>query len=309
MTFHVGAQLPVNSIPGHREDLDLHRVARHAEELMLDSVWAGDRLSADYPVLDPSLVLAGAAAATTHIKLGYGVMLLALRSAAWAAKQIGTLQHLSRGRAVLGVGVGTGDAAEWAAAGVPPEDRGKRTERILRILPDLLAGRHTALTDLSAQPSITMSPPTPMPDVWIGGGSNAALLRAVTCGHGWLAAMKSPKSLARGAATLARLAAEREVPTPEVGIHVFLRMTDDPDAASAARAVVADRLSSLYGMDRAAAGEVGVGGTPEQVAERLRDYAEAGARQFVLVPFGRDSDDPMHQYELFAKARSLLLAG
>lgn len=309
MTFHLGAQLPVNSIPGQCDDLDLAQLARHAELLGLDSVWAGDRLSAAYPVLDPSLVLATAAAATERITVGYGVMLLALRSAAWAAKQIGTLQHLSGGRAALGVGVGTGDATEWAAAGVSPKGRGRRTEQLLRLLPALLAGEPTALTDLPGQPSVTLSPATPMPPVWIGGGSETALLRAVTHGQGWLAAMKSPKGLAQGAARLAEHAAERGVPTPRVGMHVHVRMTEHADAAAAASDTVADRLHAKYGMDRAAAGEVGVGGSPRQVAERLREYADAGARQFVLVPFGAEDDDPFRQYELFAETRSLLLAG
>ncbi|MEU3253464.1 LLM class flavin-dependent oxidoreductase [Streptomyces sp. NPDC006997] len=309
MTYHVGVQLPVNSIAGERTNPDLGRVARHAELLGLDSVWVGDRLSAGFPVLDPSLVLATAAAATERVEVGYGVMLLALRSAAWAAKQIGTLQHLSRGRVVLGVGVGSGDRAEWAAAGVPPQGRGRRTEELLGLLPGLLAGEPTALTDLPGRPTATLAPAVAMPPVWIGGGSGSALLRAVTHGQGWLASLKSPKRLAQDADQLERIAAERGVPAPPVGIYVFLRMTERAGAAATASAVVADRLGAKYGLDRAAASEIGLGGTPRQVAERLREYAEAGARRFVLVPSGADDDDPYRQYELFAEARSLLLAG
>ncbi|MFM9446585.1 LLM class flavin-dependent oxidoreductase [Streptomyces acidiscabies] len=307
MTVHVGAQLPVNSIPGYRDDLDLAAVARHAEDLGLDSVWAGDRLAAPYPTLDPSLVLATAAAATSRIQVGYGVLLLALRSAAWAAKQVGTLQRLSGGRTVLGVGVGTGDPQEWAAAGVSPRGRGRRTERLLELLPGLLAGERTALTDLPGSPSVALNPAVPVPEIWIGGGSEQALRRVVSHGQGWLAAMKPPKEVARCVGRLGELAAEQGVPAPRVSMHLHVRLLSRADHAASSR--VADRLTAQYGMPRALSGDVGVAGTPAQIAERLREYGDAGAERFVLVPFGEDGDDPFRQYELFAGARELLARG
>ncbi|MFJ4330597.1 MULTISPECIES: LLM class flavin-dependent oxidoreductase [unclassified Streptomyces] len=304
MTLHVGAQLPVNSIPGHGGDVDLAAVARHAEAVGLDSVWTGDRLSAPFPVLDSSLVLATAAAATERIALGYGVMLLALRSAAWAARQIGTLQLLSHGRVLLGVGVGSGDEAEWAAAGVPPRQRGERTDRLLTLLPGLLAGEPTELTDMPGRPRVALRPPAPAPAVWIGGTSDTALRRAVVHGKGWLSTMKTPEQFARATAGLADLAAERQVPVPDAGTNVFVRVTERPGAGASTAA--ADRLSALYGLDREAAAAVTVGGSPRQVAERLSEYVEAGAGLLVLVPL---DDDTFQQYELFAETRALLLKG
>ncbi|MFI1825897.1 LLM class flavin-dependent oxidoreductase [Streptomyces sp. NPDC020412] len=308
MTVHVGAQLPVNSTPGYRDGLDLAQVARHAEALGLDSVWVGDRLSARFPVLDSSLVLATAAAGTERITVGYGVLLLGLRPAVWAAKQIATLQHLSRGRLALGVGVGSGDPQEWAAVGASPGDRGRRTEEALRLLPGLLAGEPTELTELPDRPLVTLSPAAPMPEVWIGGGADAALRRAVAHGQGWQAAMKTPEQLASAGARLADLAAERGVPTPRIGVNVLLRMTGHAAEATAAAEVVAARMNATYGVDRAAALEIGVAGSPAQVAERLRAYADAGAEKFVLVPCGAEDDDPFRQYELFAEVRELLSA-
>ena len=88
--------------------------ARHAEQVGLESVWMGDHLIPVMPFLDSTLVLASVAAVTDRVRLGFGVMVLALRPVVWAAKQIATLQHLSGDRVLLGVGAGGaahGDAA------------------------------------------------------------------------------------------------------------------------------------------------------------------------------------------------------
>jgi alkanesulfonate monooxygenase SsuD/methylene tetrahydromethanopterin reductase-like flavin-dependent oxidoreductase (luciferase family) len=72
----------------------------------------------------------------------------------------------------------------------------RRTDAILAALPGLLGGRPTALPNEPGQPVVTLEPAVPMPPVWIGGTSNAALQRAVTYGQGWLAALLSPDELA-----------------------------------------------------------------------------------------------------------------
>ncbi|MFH8588636.1 LLM class flavin-dependent oxidoreductase [Streptomyces celluloflavus] len=305
MTLHIGVQLPVNFEPGegsHDGTVDIARLARHAEEAGLDSVWTGDRLASGFPVLDSSMVLATAAAATRRIRVGYGVMLPALRAPAWAAKQIATLQHLSGGRVLLGVAVGSGEAGEWAAAGFSPKERGRRTDRFLRALPDLLAGRPTALAGVPRGARVVLAPSAPVPEVWIGGGAEASLRRAAAYGQGWLAALKTPEQLAAGAARLAELAAERGVPVPRTGLVTFVRATERPSAAAAGPVV--DYLVKAQGLDRERAAALALGGGPRQVAERLREYADAGAGTLVLVPFGADT---RRQYDLFAQIRSLLL--
>ena len=100
-------------------------------------------------MLDSTVVLATAAAVTDRITIGFGVMLLALRPVAWAAKQISTLQYVSGDRIVLGVGTGNpahGDIG-WRAADVPYENRGPLTDEALRVLPGLVTGQATVLGD------------------------------------------------------------------------------------------------------------------------------------------------------------------
>jgi len=107
VTIKIGVILPT-STPDPAQPImgDVRASARLAEELGLDSVWSTDHLVASAPILDSSVVLATAAAVTDRITIGYGVMILALRPAAWAAKQISTLQYVSGNRVVLGVGTG-----------------------------------------------------------------------------------------------------------------------------------------------------------------------------------------------------------
>ncbi|MGY4099323.1 LLM class flavin-dependent oxidoreductase [Nocardia sp. R16R-3T] len=84
----------------------MRAAARLAEQLGLESVWSTDHLVASAPMLDSTVTLATAAAVTDRIRIGYNVMLLALRPVAWAAKQISTLQYVSENRLLLGIGTG-----------------------------------------------------------------------------------------------------------------------------------------------------------------------------------------------------------
>lgn len=156
---------------------DVRSNARHAEDLGIDAVFVGDHLVAAVPVLDSTLTLATVAAVTDRISIGFGVMLPALRGAAWAAKQIATLQLLSNNRVILGVGSG-GDVhgrAGWDATGVPYRQRGARTDETLAALRPLIAGE---LTTLPSGATVTLAPGAPVPPIWIGGASPGTRGRA-----------------------------------------------------------------------------------------------------------------------------------
>src|ERR1700683_2728442 len=145
----VGVVLPSMSRRGELPG-DISTAARHAEDLGLESVWAVDQLIAGTgtPLIDSTVALAAAASATARVRLGFGVMILPLHPVVWVAKQVASLQHVSDGRVILGVGAG-GDRheASWAAAGVPRRERGRRTNAALRALPGLIAGQPTRLDD------------------------------------------------------------------------------------------------------------------------------------------------------------------
>ena len=253
MSIEVGVFLPT-SIPDPAVPVlgDIAGAARLAEDLGLDSVWSTDHLIASVPILDSTTVLGVAAGVTERIRIGYGVLLLALRRPAWAAKQISTLQYVSGNR--LEVGVGTGNPAHgdsgWRAAGQPFEDRGPRTDESLRVLPGLIAGEPTTLPDGA---EVTLAPGTNVPPILVAGDGIRALRRAAEFGDGWIGIGQSPEDVALKLTQLAELAAAHRRPAP-YAVVVSPPLDEDP----------------------------------KQAAEQLAGYAEAGTRRVILPPNGAD---------------------
>ncbi|RKT56516.1 LLM class flavin-dependent oxidoreductase [Saccharothrix australiensis] len=279
------------TLPGHGADLVAH--AQHAEGLGLESLWHGDHLIPVNPFLDATLVHATVAAVTTRIKLGFGVLVPALRGPAWAAKQIATLQHLSGDRVLLGVGSG-GEAhgeAAWHAVGVPFAERGARTDAALEVLPRLVRGEPV---ELHGEP-VALRPGATMPPVLVGGGTAAALRRAARFGDHWYPAFVPRRSVASGVRRLAELAAAHGRPAPGVTVGVSVALGDVPAS------VVDGRVRGMtdYGLPEDVAREVVVTGSVAQAAERFAALADAGADRIVAMPF---TEDRFRQVELVAEA-------
>ena len=269
MTLEIGVMLPT-STPDPAAPIigDVRAAARAAEELGLDSVWSTDHLIASAPILESTAVLGAAAGATERIRIGYGVLLLALRPVAWAAKQISTLQHLSGNRLELGIGTGNpahGDIG-WRAAGESFADRGRRTDESLRLLPSLIEGRPTALPDGT---EVTLAPGASLPPILVAGDVPAARRRAARFAEGWIGIGTPPADLARILSELAELAAGYGRPAPYA---VVLAPSIDED--------------------------------PKRAAEQLAEYAEVGARRVILPQYDADW---RRAYENAAAIRTLLV--
>src|SRR3989442_425560 len=178
-----GAQLSLHP-PAEQFEL-----VQRLEAVGYDSVWTGDHMSFHNPIHESITLLASYAPITKRIKLGVGVYLLALRSPAVAAKQAATLDVLSGGRLVFGVGVGGGNPKEVELCGVPHKERGARVNEgidVVRTLwrdtPASFNGRFTRFESVSIDPK----PVQQLPPIWIGGRSDAALARAGRQGDGWM---------------------------------------------------------------------------------------------------------------------------
>jgi alkanesulfonate monooxygenase SsuD/methylene tetrahydromethanopterin reductase-like flavin-dependent oxidoreductase (luciferase family) len=267
VAIKVGVILPASTPdPAHPILGDIRASARLAEHLGLDSVWTTDHLIASAPMLDSSVVLATAAAVTERITIGYGVMLLALRTPAWAAKQISTLQHVSGNRVALGVGTGNpvhGDIG-WRAAGMSFADRGRRTDESLRVLPALVSGEPAVLGDGL---EVTLAPGSVMPPVLIAGNGDRAMRRAAEFGDGWMAIAVPAEEVAASLSALGALAAGFGRPVP--------RLT-----------VVGPVLDA----------------DPGKAAAQLAAYAEAGTERVILIPTGDWQRDYERAGELVASA-------
>jgi alkanesulfonate monooxygenase SsuD/methylene tetrahydromethanopterin reductase-like flavin-dependent oxidoreductase (luciferase family) len=275
--------------------------ARHAEDVGLDSVFVGDHLVANRPILDSVVTLATAAAATEQIALGFGVLVVPLRPVAWVAKQVATLQLVSRGRVLLGVGLGGPPSmyppAAWDAVGVPYADRGRRLDASLDLLPDLIAGRPARVSGAE----ITLAPGAEPPPIWVGGMSDAALRRTARYGDAWMPSLVPPEQVPPRAARLTELAAARGRPAPTIAMGGAAALGPGVDRSAADGLV--DTLTRGYGLPSEVASRVPLVGGPAQAAERFAAYVEAGVDHLVLNVF---AGDWRRQAELIAEARARL---
>ena len=300
----LGVFLPSMSDPTEAPG-DIAAAARHAEDLGLESVWVVDQLIAGTgsPLLDSAIALAAAAAVTTRVQLGFGVLILPLRPVAWVAKQVASLQHISGDRVILGIGAG-GDRHDgsWIAAGVPRQERGRRTDDALRVLPPLIAGKQVRLDDSSSS-AIELAPGATVPPILVGGMSEAAMRRAVEHGDGWFLLPVPPNAVADARARIADVAATDGRAMPSITAGMLTAIDGDPHIPG--HDALVHRLTDpdgMYGMPEDAVSTMLVRGGPERVATRIAELGDQGAdRVVVSVAAG----DWYRQVELLAKARSL----
>jgi alkanesulfonate monooxygenase SsuD/methylene tetrahydromethanopterin reductase-like flavin-dependent oxidoreductase (luciferase family) len=280
----IGIQLP--TVDGFRRGyLDLRPTARAAEGVELDSVWVGDHLVANAPIVESVVAVATAAAVTERIHLGFAVLLAAMRQPAWLAKQLSSLQAVSHGRIEVGVGVGGEIPSEWEAAQVPVRERGRRTEALLSVLPDLLSGQTVRLPqpwDVDVPP---LEPHGPPPPLWVGGRSDTALRRAVRHHAGWMGLWADEQRLRRAAHRLMEIADELSAPVPAMGVQVLVH--PDPDAARG-EAETAAFMEQVYRIPFAQLSRYAFTGGVDAIADRLTGLYEAGASTVVMIPALRD---------------------
>jgi probable F420-dependent oxidoreductase len=192
---------------------------------------AGGRNDFDLP--DPLIWMAYVAAATKRVKLATGIMILPQHNPVVVAKQVATLDHLSGGRVMLGIGVGW-LKEEFAALGVPFEDRGRRTDEYMRALRELWSaespsfdGEFVRFKDAYCRPQ----PINKAVPLIVGGHSAAAARRAGRLGDGFFPARGAPKELFDIARAAARQAG-RDPDALELTVSLPDRLEDIPALAA-----------------------------------------------------------------------------
>ena len=221
------------------------RVARHAEELGYESLWTAEHVvlpspqappspaPPELPFLDPAAVLCYAAAVTERIRLATGIVILPQRNPLVLAKELASVDVLSSGRLIFGVGVGY-LKAEFDALSIPFEAKGPRTDEYLEAIRAMwtqpqpaYSGRFVSFSGIDAQPRPLQKP---HPPIVIGGHSGGAFRRAVRYGNGWYGYFRDVEGTRQCLAGLATAAREVERPaglgrleisiTPRIGFTV-----------------------------------------------------------------------------------------
>ena len=238
------------------------RVAAAAEAAGFESVWTGEHVvlpdpqappspvPPDHPMLDPAVALAFLSARTERIRLGTGIVILPQRNPVVLAKELASVDVLSGGRLLFGLGAGY-LRAEFDAVGATFDDRGARTDEYIDAIRALwtqahpsFAGRSVRFAGIDAQPRPVQKP---HPPIVVGGHSPQAFRRAVSRGNGWYGFLRD---LATAKQDLAGLAdAARANPRPaELGaleISITPPPRTDLDAAQRYRDLGVARLTLL----------------------------------------------------------------
>jgi probable F420-dependent oxidoreductase len=291
------------SSPTLRPPAEQFRLVRHLEAWGFESVWAGDHVSFHNPILESLTLLSTYAGITTRMRLGTAVYLLALRSPAVAAKMTSTLDVLSGGRLIFGVGVGGENPKEFELCGVPHRERGARVTEAIDVVrtlwrdtPASFQGRFTRFERVSIDPKPVQKPGPP---IWIGGRSDAALVRAARQGDGWISYVVHAERYRQGVARI-REEADKAGRHLDGFAHAHLAFVTIGDDYEKARATWVRLLSTRYAQDFGPlAQKYGIIGTAAQCAEQLERFIEAGCTCFVMNPIC-DNEDTERQFEQIA---------
>ena len=240
-------------------------LARRADDLGFDSVWVHDHVFnvghvleriGRKPYYEPLTLLSFVAACTTRVRLGTSVLVLPYHNPIRLAKAAATLDLLSGGRLILGVGVGAIDN-EMEAMGTPFKERGAFTDEAIAVMRALwmqedprFEGRYSRFSGMVFSPKPLQKPSIP---VVIGGISRAAIRRAARVGDGWQPLGFAPEALGQGIATLHEAA--RACGRDPAAIPVAISMSLGP--ATSRRHALGTKPAEILGHARAFAG-VGV---------------------------------------------------
>jgi probable F420-dependent oxidoreductase len=286
-TISFGMSLPHRS-PDPIDMRAVRQVAQRADALGFRDLWVTENTLDHVFCFDPVVVLTYAAAVTTAIRLGVAVVVLPVRDPISIAHQVATLDYVSNGRAILGVGLGRDH--HYTQFQVPREHRVRRFREGVELIKALWTEPKVSYRGSIFQlEGGTMAPKPvqkPHPPIWLGGGHPDALRRAAAIADGWMGAGGSSTADFSRSVPLLKShleKARRDPATFPISKRVFLSVHERPDMA---RAELHRWFSTVYhnpdGTDAS-----GVHGTPEQVRERLEELVGMGANHLLLNPVCR----------------------
>ncbi len=250
------------------------KTACKAEELGFDALFVNDHVIVDDSprsepwrnVYDPLMALSYVAARTSTIRLGTSVLIMPYRNPIVTAKMIATLDQMSGGRAIAGIGAGWSEA-EYQALGVPFHERGARTNEYLRLWkacwepgPASFHGRFISFENMHISPKPLQQP---HPPIWIGGSGRPSLRRAARYADVWQPTPTALPDFISNRACLHDFSAEMGKPPPRSRMSFRVN------------------FSNITGSSGSGSGRPAGQGTPEQVTSDMKRYRqEAGLEEF-----------------------------
>src|ERR671917_1463005 len=297
-----GAHLPLIALD--RQPWTLHRLLEYtemAESVGFQALSVNDHLVFPRPWLDGPTALAAVLTSTERMVLATTVALPVGRGPVPLAKALAAIDLLSGGRLVVGVGPGS-SARDYAAVGIPFEERWKRLDEAVQVLRALWLGEGPPFRgEFYSTEGVTLEPypaQRPGPPIWIGSwGSEAGLRRVVRLGDGWLASAynTSPEAFA---STLGRLGEHLEAAGkdasrfPNAIATMFFHVSED---RATAERIIKDVLGPMLSRPEEELRRRILVGPARECAEKLAAYHAAGARRIFLWPV----EDETRQLTMF----------
>ena len=257
-----------------------------AESLGYDSAWVQERMYGGLPSLHPIALLSYAAAVTSRIKLGTAVMLPTLRGPVPLAKSLASLDQLSKGRVIAGVGLG-GNPRAYPAFGITSEGRASRFAECIRVIKMLWTqeevtfhGRFWQLDGISTTPRPVQKP---HPPIWFGAHSVIGLKRAIRLGDGWMGAGNSTPQEFKKEVSQVRMyleEARRDPATFSLSKRVYVQLDKDKNRAS-------QKIHELFAQhywNGPRGLEVSLFGSDQECFEGLSEIASSDVDLLILNP-------------------------
>ncbi len=263
---------------------ELRAVAREADASSLHSLWVTDRTVAGMPWLDALTVLGALAAVTRRVQVGTSVLVLPRRNPVHVAHALATVDHLTGGRLIAGIGVGNAAVSgpEFKIAGVDMDQRGRLADEYLTLVRRLWT---EDAVDYQGHHGTSLAPkPGRHVPVWVGGSTSAARRRAGRAGDGWLAVFSSPGRFAAQWAEVQHEAERHGRDPAQLVPATYLFGAIDSDGVSSPR-LLDGVLPGFLGAPLDAVADTCIWGTPEQWLQRLAQWEAAGARHVNVALF------------------------
>jgi alkanesulfonate monooxygenase SsuD/methylene tetrahydromethanopterin reductase-like flavin-dependent oxidoreductase (luciferase family) len=290
MPPQIGYLLPTREqiMEGRPETAPLLALAERAASLGFASVWVGDSLTAR-PRHDPLTLLAAVSGRIPSLTIGTAVLLPMLRNPVVLAHQVATLDRISEGKLILGVGFAAdlpNIRAEFAAAGVPFERRIGRMLEGLRLCKALWPGQPVDWAGRwqTTQATIAPTPTRPGgPPLWIGGNLAGSLDRAGKFFDGWFPVAPDAPAFAAGLTHVREVARQNGRDPATIAGAIYLTIALDEDAAKA-DSRLNDFLQRYYGQPAGVmrSRQACYAGSGTGLRAWLDSYIEAGASALVL---------------------------
>ena len=258
----------------------------YLESLDVDSLWVSDRLVSSALMLEPITFLSFIAGRLRQMKLGTSTLVLPTRHPVVLAKELATLDFLSRGRLFPAIGLGGEESKDLEAVGVSRKERAARADEMIALMRRLWAeenvtfhGQFFTVEDATIRPRPWQKDGLP---IWIGGRSEAALRRTGRLGDGWLVSSVSPAEVEAGIKSIRGYAAAagRRIPEDHYGVLIPFYFADSSEQALeiAGRSIRPRRDISI--------GDFTAFGKAADVRRKVENYIAAGATKFVMRPCG-----------------------